>query len=81
MREAQALAVDEFIRATADPASGIPRVLAGGFNAPPRAWAIAFLRGECWLPGRSAFFQDAWQVAGDGTGITWDHANPLTPPA
>ena len=33
------------------------------------------------LLGRSAFFQDAWEVAGDGTGITWDHANPLTPPA
>jgi endonuclease/exonuclease/phosphatase family metal-dependent hydrolase len=81
VREAQALAVDEFIRATADPASGIPPVLAGDFNAPPRASAIAFLRGECSLLGRSAFFQDAWEVAGGGTGITWDHANPLTPPA
>jgi endonuclease/exonuclease/phosphatase family metal-dependent hydrolase len=81
VREAQVLAVDEFVRATADPASTLPPVLAGDFNAGPRASAIAFLRGECSLLGRSAFYQDAWAVAGDGPGITWDHANPLTPPA
>jgi endonuclease/exonuclease/phosphatase family metal-dependent hydrolase len=81
VREAQVLVVDEFIRATADPASALPAVLAGDFNAGPRASAIAFLRGECSLLGRSAFYQDAWAVAGDGPGITWDHANPLTPPA
>ena len=81
VREAQVLAVDEFIRASADPASALPPVLAGDFNAGPRASAIAFLRGECPLLGRSAFYQDAWAVAGQGPGITWDHANPLTPPA
>ena len=81
VREAQVLAVDEFIRATADPASVLPPVLAGDFNAGPRASAIGFLRGERSLLGRSAFYQDAWAVAGDGPGITWDHTNPLTPPA
>lgn len=31
--------------------------------------------------GKDTFFQDAWEVGGDGTaGITWDHHNPLTPP-
>lgn len=81
VREAQVLAVDEFIRATADPASVLPPVLAGDFNAGPRASAIGFLRGERSLLGRSAFYQDAWAVAGDGPGITWDHTNPLTPSA
>jgi endonuclease/exonuclease/phosphatase family metal-dependent hydrolase len=81
VREAQVLAVEEFTRSTADPASALPPVLAGDFNAGPRASAIAFLRGECPLGGRSAFYQDAWAVAGGGPGITWDHANPLTPPA
>lgn len=81
VREAQALAIDDFIRATADPESTLPPVLAGDFNAAPRAAAIAFLRGESSLHGRTAFYQDGWAVAGDGPGITWDHANPLTPPA
>jgi endonuclease/exonuclease/phosphatase family metal-dependent hydrolase len=81
VREAQVLVIDDFIRATADPGSSLPPVLAGDFNAGPRSSAIAFLRGECPLRGRSAFFQDAWAVAGDGPGVTWDHANPLTPPA
>jgi endonuclease/exonuclease/phosphatase family metal-dependent hydrolase len=81
VREAQVLVIDDFIRATADPGSGLPPVLAGDFNAGPRASAIGFLRGECSLRRHSAFYQDAWAVAGDGPGITWDHANPLTPPA
>lgn len=81
VREAQVVAVDEFIRANADRASTLPPLLAGDFNAGPRASAIAFLRGECSLLRRSAFYQDAWSVAGDGPGITWDHKNPLTPPA
>jgi endonuclease/exonuclease/phosphatase family metal-dependent hydrolase len=81
VRETQVLAIDDFIRATADPESTLPPVLAGDFNAAPRAAAIAFLRGESSLAGRSAFYQDAWAVAGDGPGITWDRANPLTPPA
>ena len=81
VREAQVLAIDDFIRATADPRSALPPVLGGDFNAAPRAAAIAFLRGESSLGGRSAFYQDAWAVAGNGHGITWDHANPLTPPA
>jgi endonuclease/exonuclease/phosphatase family metal-dependent hydrolase len=80
-REAQALFVDDFIRATADPASALPPVLASDFNAGPRASAIGFLRGECSLAGRSTLYQDAWAVAGDGPGITWDHTNPLIPPA
>jgi endonuclease/exonuclease/phosphatase family metal-dependent hydrolase len=81
VREAQVLFIDDFVRATAAPGSALPPVLAGDFNAGPRASAIGFLRGECSLLGHSAFYQDAWAVAGDGPGITWDHANPLTPPA
>jgi endonuclease/exonuclease/phosphatase family metal-dependent hydrolase len=81
VREAQVLFAEDFIRATADPGSALPPVLAGDFNVGPRASSIGFLRGECSLRGRSAFYQDAWGVAGDGPGITWDHANPLTPPA
>jgi endonuclease/exonuclease/phosphatase family metal-dependent hydrolase len=46
VREARVLVVEEFIRATAGPASALPPVLAGAFNAGPRASAIAFLRGR-----------------------------------
>jgi endonuclease/exonuclease/phosphatase family metal-dependent hydrolase len=81
VREAQALRVDEVIHDTSDPTSTIPPVLAGDFNTGPRSLAIAYLRGECSLTGRSTFYQDAWGVAGNGPGTTWDHANPLTPPA
>lgn len=82
VREAQALLVDEAVRASTDPASSMPPILTGDLNAPPTATGVAFLRGETALAGRGTFFQDAWEVAGDGTqGITWDHRNPLTPPA
>jgi endonuclease/exonuclease/phosphatase family metal-dependent hydrolase len=82
VRDRQALLVDDAVRASCDPASALPPILAGDFNAGPRASAVAFLRGEVTLEGRGTFFQDAWDVAGDGgPGHTWDHRNPLTPPA
>jgi endonuclease/exonuclease/phosphatase family metal-dependent hydrolase len=81
VRDRQALLVDDTIRRTADPDSPLPPVLAGDLNAPPTASAVAFLRGEVSLAGRGTFYQDAWTVAGDGPGHTWDHRNPLTPPA
>jgi endonuclease/exonuclease/phosphatase family metal-dependent hydrolase len=79
VREEQVLVLDRFV---ADRSAGdLPPVLAGDANAPPSAAAVAFLRGETSLRGRSTFFQDAWEVAGVGSGTTWTHANPHTPPA
>ena len=80
VREQQALFIDEWIRSRSQ-TSLLPPILAGDFNAPPGAGSIRFLRGESSLDGRGTFYQDAWAVAGEGTGVTWDHRNPHVPPA
>jgi len=81
-RDRQVLLLDDVVRASADPDSPLPPIVAGDFNAGPRASAIAFLRGEAALAGRGTFFQDAWDVGGaGGPGHTWVRDNPLTPPA
>ena len=55
----------------------LPVVLVGDFNAEPDATEMRFLRGLATLAGRSTYFQDAWQLAGDGgRGTTWDNRNP-----
>jgi endonuclease/exonuclease/phosphatase family metal-dependent hydrolase len=84
----QVLAIDEHLRAIrgdkdALPAGKVrpamPAVLCGDFNAEPESDEIRYLTGFTQLEGRTAFFQDAWRVAGDGTpGLTqdWQH-NPI----
>ena len=55
---------------------GRPPILAGDLNADPESTEIRFLRGLTSLAGRSTYFQEAWDVAGDGgRGFTWDHRN------
>ena len=77
VREAQMLEVVDAIAAQADPASPLPPILAGDMNAEPDSNEIRFLCGLATLQGRSAFFQDAWRVAGGkGPGWTWDNRNP-----
>jgi hypothetical protein len=80
VREAQVLVVEEFIRATADPASALPRSSPASSTPGHGLRRSRSCGGECPLLGRSAFYQDAWAVSGDGPGITWNHVNPLTPP-
>jgi endonuclease/exonuclease/phosphatase family metal-dependent hydrolase len=82
------LAIDEIIaaiRGDADVAvgpgdvrDGMPPILCGDFNAEPDSDEIRFLCSLAAFDGRTAFFQDAWRVAGDGPGYTqgW-RVNPI----
>ncbi|MHB1855345.1 MAG: endonuclease/exonuclease/phosphatase family protein [Acidimicrobiales bacterium] len=77
IREAQVRALMDFVRARADPA-GVPPILAGDMNADPESNEIRYLCGLAALGGDSAYFQDAWGLAGGGgPGWTWDNRNPL----
>jgi endonuclease/exonuclease/phosphatase family metal-dependent hydrolase len=79
VRERQVVAVADFVRefgATEGASPTMPPILVGDLNAEPDAREIRFLRGLASLDGRSVYFQDAWQLAGDGgPGFTWDNRN------
>lgn len=81
LRERQVLALACLVSDSEGSGSVLPPIVAGDFNSSPGASAIRFLRGECSLEGQSAFFQDAWGVAGRGLGLTWSRENPHVPPA
>jgi endonuclease/exonuclease/phosphatase family metal-dependent hydrolase len=53
----------------------LPPVLMGDLNAEPESTEIRFLCGLTSLDGRSVYFQDAWRIAGEGAGFTWDNRN------
>jgi endonuclease/exonuclease/phosphatase family metal-dependent hydrolase len=75
VRERQAIELARLAREWARDAD-LPCVVTGDLNAEPDAAEIRFLTGLQSLGGRSAYFQDAWRVAGDGgPGHTWDNAN------
>ena len=44
-------------------------ILCGDFNAQPDSDEIRFLSGFTVLEGRTTYYQDAWRVAGEGTGL------------
>ena len=81
-RQLQVVTIDEIVRAARrgrddNPAfntkrDGMPPILCGDFNAEPDSDEIRFLRGATALDGRTTYYQDAWQVAGDGPGRTQD---------
>ncbi len=76
VREKQALAVSRAVKATAR-AEDLPAVLVGDLNTRPDATEIRFLRGLHALEGESVHFTDAFEVAGEGPGFTFD---PTTNP-
>ncbi len=52
---------------------GMPAILCGDFNAEPDSDEIRFLSSLTPLNGKTAFYQDAWRVAGsEGPGYTQD---------
>jgi endonuclease/exonuclease/phosphatase family metal-dependent hydrolase len=56
----------------------MPAILCGDFNAEPESDEIRFLCSLAVLDGRTAFYQDAWRVAGEGPGYTQDwRTNPI----
>lgn len=81
-RQLQVVAIDEIIRSTRDgldtiPApstirDAMPAILCGDFNAEPESDEIRFLSSLAAIDGRTAFYQDAWRMAGDGPGYTQD---------
>jgi endonuclease/exonuclease/phosphatase family metal-dependent hydrolase len=87
-RRKQVIAIDELITAARGdrdtiatpgrPRDGMPPILCGDFNAEPDSDEIRFLCSLTDLDGHSAFYQDAWRVAGDGPGHTQDwRTNPI----
>ena len=78
LRERQVEAAADFVAEVADRSLPYPPVVAGDFNAEPDATEIRYLSGLTSINGRSAYFQDAWRVAGgEGPGWTWDNRNPF----
>jgi endonuclease/exonuclease/phosphatase family metal-dependent hydrolase len=55
----------------------LPTIIAGDLNSTPDSAPIRYLTGRQSLEGRSVFFHDAWEVAGEGPGTTWNPDNPL----
>lgn len=87
-RRRQVLAIDEIVTAASGDGdervglgkrrAGMPPIICGDFNAEPDSDEIRFLCGFTPLDGRTAYYQDAWRVAGDGPGHTQDwRTHPL----
>ncbi len=74
-RVEQVLFIDDAVGRTCDPASSMPPILCGDFNAEPTSDEIRFLTANAVIDGRSTYFQDAWAVCHNGGGVTWDPAN------
>ncbi len=80
VREEQVREVAAYIESVAT-AEAFPAILVGDLNAAPDSDEIRFLRGLTSLGGRRVYFQDAFEVAGDGTaGTTFDRRNPFAAP-
>jgi endonuclease/exonuclease/phosphatase family metal-dependent hydrolase len=58
------------------PARAYPAVLCGDFNATPDSDEVRMLTGRAAVPAPKLVFMDAWELAGDGAGMTWSHTNP-----
>lgn len=53
-----------------------PPILCGDMNAPPDSVEMHMLTGRTALPVPKLVFYDAWEVAGEGPGLTWSNENP-----
>jgi endonuclease/exonuclease/phosphatase family metal-dependent hydrolase len=72
-RERQAVALADLDARHRGP---LPTIIAGDFNATPEAASIRYLTGLQSIAGRSVHYHDAWSVAGEGPGYTWNVDNP-----
>jgi endonuclease/exonuclease/phosphatase family metal-dependent hydrolase len=54
-------------------------IICGDFNAGPDSDEIRMVTGRTGETG--VFWYDAWELAGDGPGITWSNANPWAAPS
>jgi len=72
-RQRQMPGLSKFARGAA---TNFPPIMVGDFNTDPESAEIRFLKGLQSLNGRSAYFCDAWEFAGDGSrGTTWSNFN------
>lgn len=82
LRQHQAVELNQAVEDLERSSGGRLTVVAGDFNAEPDATEIRFLTGSATLEGHSAYYQDAWRVAGcRGPGFTWDNRNTLAAPS
>lgn len=72
-RERQAVALADLDARHRGP---LPAIIAGDFNATPDAASIRYLTGQQSIGGRGVHYHDAWAVAGQGPGFTWNIDNP-----
>jgi len=79
LREDQVLALDDEVRARAEPElKEQPQVLMGDFNSVPEADEVRWLSGLTTLADRRAYYQDAFAAIHPGApGITWARENPF----
>jgi endonuclease/exonuclease/phosphatase family metal-dependent hydrolase len=76
LRLRQVLALDDECSTIDAARRPMPVVMGGDFNATPDADPIRFLVGQGVVDGRSTYYQEAWQHAGQGPGYTLDRSNP-----
>lgn len=74
VRQEQVREVCRFVAAS--PGRTFPAILCGDLNAAPDSDEIRMLTGRTAVPEPGLVFHDAWEVAGDGAGITWSNDNP-----
>ena len=53
-----------------------PPILCGDMNAAPDSDEIRMLTGRATVTAPKLVFHDAWEVAGEGAGMTWSNDNP-----
>lgn len=76
LRQQQARALAAFVLERHDP-DGAPPIVCGDLNADPSSDEVRMLTGHAAPAVVGLVFQDAWQMAGDGSaGYTWDRRNP-----
>jgi endonuclease/exonuclease/phosphatase family metal-dependent hydrolase len=79
VRERQVAFIAERVNEVAPVKESFPPLLMGDFNAEPASDEIRWLRGYTSRLGRSVYFCDAWDAAGDGSaGYTFTRRNPFS---
>lgn len=76
LRQQQVRALAAFVSERYDP-TGLPPIVCGDLNADPWSDEVRLLTGQSTPAVPGIVFQDAWELAGDGSpGHTWDRRNP-----
>ena len=75
VRQLQVGAIAEFVGGSSR--RDYPPLLTGDLNADPASDEVRMLTGRRAVPVDGLVFHDAWELAGDGVGDTWDNANPF----